>query len=72
MTEPIEINGGVTIQMDGAIVLPSKYISLNAMTDADNENCNFTIISFAMTEDEARTQLTQFLQAIIAKLQSEL
>lgn len=69
---PIEINSGVTIQMSGAIALPTKFISLNAMTDADNENCDFTIVSFAMTEDEARAQLNQFLAAIIAKLQSEL
>lgn len=62
--DPIEFTG-VTIQMSGEIPLPSKFITLNAMTDVNDENCTFTITSFGMTETEARAQLNQFLAALI-------
>ena len=61
--EPIEFTG-VKIQESGQIPLPTG-ISLNAMTDVDEKTCTFTMISFAATELEARTNLDQFLTELI-------
>ena len=66
MTDPIEFFG-VTIQESGSIPTP-KGISLNAMMDDGEDQCTFTLTSFAMTEPEARDNLNQFLTALIAAI----
>ena len=61
--DPVEFVG-VTIQFSGSIPTPDG-ISLNAMMDAGEDQCTFTVTSFAATESEARDQLNGFLGALI-------
>lgn len=66
MTDPVEFVG-VTIQFSGSIPTPDG-VTLNAMMDAGEDQCSFTITSFAMTESEARDQMNNFLTALIAAI----
>lgn len=63
MTDPVEFVG-VTIQFSGSIPTPDG-ITLNAMMDDGEDQCSFTVTSFAATETEARDQLNTFLGALI-------
>lgn len=66
MGEPVEFVG-VTIQFSGNIPTPDG-LTLNAMMDDGEDQCSFTVTSFAMTETEARDQMNNFLTALIAAI----
>lgn len=67
--DPVEFVG-VTIQFSGSIPTPDG-ITLNAMMDDGEEQCSFTVTSFAMTETEARGQLNNFIAALTTAIQPQ-
>lgn len=55
---------GVTIQFSGSIPMPNG-VTLNAMMDDGEDQCSFTVTSFAMTETEAQNQMNDFIADLI-------
>lgn len=61
---------GVTIQFGGSFPTPDG-VTLNAMMDDGEDQCSFTITSFAATETEARDQMNTFIAALIKAITPE-
>lgn len=55
---------GVTIQFSGSFPTPDG-VTINAMMDEGEDQCTFTVTSFAMTESEAKNQMDQFIASLV-------